>query len=272
MKFYSPYQFIPFKPTEQRTPWNTIGTKQSPHVRHDRWDKDSLSGRIICKLTTISPLVVGASQEEGVKEVKERGIRGQPGIVEPYRDGQAIPANSLRGMIASVTEIISNSAMRVLSDKEVHNYFVRKSYKKALKNMGLLIKESDGYFIYPLPLSNSKRIRHSDPAIASKQCYQHRENRDLVRTNIQNSWASLADSGDEEGILYLRGHHVDMPNESKKRETFIPWDGRLDQITPIPVQHNLVEELDAELKARYKADPDFLHQPKELELFSVNLQ
>jgi len=130
MKFYNPYQFIPFKAPDEKnlTPYAEIKDGKTRFVRHDRWDKDAYSGRIICKLTTISPLVVGAKQDKGVKEDKKKGIIGKAGVVHPYRDGQNIPANSLRGMLASIVETISHSSMRVLSSIEQHHYFVRKPY------------------------------------------------------------------------------------------------------------------------------------------------
>jgi len=138
MKFYNPYQFIPFKAPDEKslTPYADIKDGKISFIRHDRWDKDAYSGRIICKLTTISPLVVGEKQDKGVKEDKKKGIIGKAGVVHPYRDGQNIPANSLRGMLASIAEMISHSSMRVLSDENTHTYSVRKIMQNSLKTIG----------------------------------------------------------------------------------------------------------------------------------------
>ena len=147
-RFYSPYQFIPFSPSRDETSlteYDKIKAGELPFVRHDRWDKDSFSGRIVCRLTTISPLVIGVRQEQPDEE--------EPATVIPYAEGQRLPANSLRGMIASVTESISNSAMRVLSKREAHEYAVRKAMRNSLKAIGLLRKDDQGWYITPLALS-----------------------------------------------------------------------------------------------------------------------
>jgi len=63
MKFYSPYQFIPLPDAARQqtlTSFADIQDGKTPFVRHDRWDSEALSGRILCTLETCSPLVVGA--------------------------------------------------------------------------------------------------------------------------------------------------------------------------------------------------------------------
>ncbi|WP_456376505.1 hypothetical protein [Thiolapillus sp.] len=148
-RFYNPYQFIPLNnPGEDRLrDYEKIAAGQDDFIRHDRWNENALSGRIVCRLETISPLVIGARQTKGDKKANT------PGGVEPYRDGQRLPANSLRGMIASVAESISNSAMRVLSEKDMHEYSVRKNMRDSLKAIGLLRKDENGWFVTPLALS-----------------------------------------------------------------------------------------------------------------------
>lgn len=134
MKFHSPYQFIPVTgrigngatPTAAYSEKGAPGAEEDirdgsvPFVRHDRWEADACSGRILCRLEAISPLVVGGEQIPST-------VRGSA-RVRPYRNryGLAIPANSLRGMVANVAEAISQSAMRVLADA---SYSVRKSMR-----------------------------------------------------------------------------------------------------------------------------------------------
>lgn len=128
--FYNPYQFIPvdtrrakalttYKSPKDCEEGEAAGLDRSDNkfVRHDYWHKESLSGRIRCTLSTLSPLVVGAEQISG--DSKHPTI---PGRVTPYelkRHGYAIPGNSLRGMVGSVVEIISQSSMRVFSNAKI---------------------------------------------------------------------------------------------------------------------------------------------------------
>ncbi len=129
MKFHSPYQFIPIKACENKTGYKNrtdLESKTNTHVRHDRWTKEGYSGRINCTLKTVSPLVVGAKQDAGTQE--------EAGVVHPYqpKENPAIPANSLRGMIASIAETLSNSSLRVLDSEEKSTYIVQKIVKSNL--------------------------------------------------------------------------------------------------------------------------------------------
>jgi hypothetical protein len=137
MKFHSPYQFIQ---VTGRRGQGTSGASQGgvvPYpggvvpqedqnplppeqaVRHDRWQRGTYSGRLVCRLTTTrSPLLVGAEQSSGACD-------STPGVIEPFRvqEGLAIPGSALRGLLSSVAETVSQSALRVLDNKE---YSVRK--------------------------------------------------------------------------------------------------------------------------------------------------
>jgi hypothetical protein len=116
--FYLPYNFIPAtgQVNGQQTPTvaypkqESVPSELRAAARHDLWLKDRRHGRILCELTLKTPTVVGNEHQ------------GQdPAQVFPYKvDGApAIPANSLRGMIASVAETLSQSALRVLD----HSYW-----------------------------------------------------------------------------------------------------------------------------------------------------
>jgi len=114
-EFYNPYNFIPVTGKINGTPtpkmaYQDVISNQNVRCRHDVWAKDTLSGRIVCRLTLETPTVVGAEQT---------GPENGPKTVIPYRrnGNPAIPGNSIRGMIGSIVETISQSALRVLEDK-----------------------------------------------------------------------------------------------------------------------------------------------------------
>ncbi len=122
--FYHPYNFIPAtgKINGEVTPAvpydyhldSKDQTGASTIARHDLYLNEHLSGRLICRIETVTPTVVGN------KHTKERKHDdASPTLIDLYRwQGKiAIPANSLRGMLSNAVEIISQSALRVL-DKE----------------------------------------------------------------------------------------------------------------------------------------------------------
>lgn len=116
-EFYNPYQFIEFTgkvngEDVKTTPFSEI-SKGHTEARHDYWlsSPDYHSGRILCQIDLLSPTITGNIHD---KEAKKPAC-----IVKQYRykDQLAIQANSLRGMIANILELLSQSALRILSDK-----------------------------------------------------------------------------------------------------------------------------------------------------------
>ncbi|MDD4273329.1 MAG: TIGR03986 family CRISPR-associated RAMP protein [Desulfobacter postgatei] len=163
-KFYNPYHFIPVKKpnTEAWTEKNKYGKEKSPHS-HGFYRKTSddqtrlYHGRIICRLTSETPFFIGAGIPEGQKGNKERNIAA---LKENYRlNGKlAIPATSLRGMISSLAEAASNSAMRVMDSGII-------SYRKPMKPMkppltlsalGMVTKRGDVFHLIPLAMPTMK--------------------------------------------------------------------------------------------------------------------
>lgn len=127
--FFNPYQFIGFtglingKPTPTVKFQDILNGRQT-HVRHDLWQAKALSGRIICQLKNLSPFLVG--MEHIQPEEKSR----KPVEVRPYTyNGEVkVPGNSLRGMVASVAEALSQSAFRVLSNQSYSSEPLRQTY------------------------------------------------------------------------------------------------------------------------------------------------
>lgn len=115
--FYHPYAFIPVtgkvNDREPTTLFADIKNGCHQHIRHDLWIGSARSGRIVCSVSTKTPLLIGKNRTEPDKKTN------QSGQVQCYCfNGQyRIPGNSIRGMIASLAETLSQSAMRVLENK-----------------------------------------------------------------------------------------------------------------------------------------------------------
>lgn len=158
-KFTNPYHFVPVEKAENREHWlkNTdFDDRELKHYSHAKYHPDTYSGRIICRLTTEKPMFVGASSiaDEHKKEPAEATpfeLNGQP----------TIPASTLRGLLSSIAETASNSALRVLHDK-VLSY--RQAMGEGLPAIGMvIIKDEEGkrnYYLKPLalPLLQKKQL------------------------------------------------------------------------------------------------------------------
>jgi CRISPR-associated protein (TIGR03986 family) len=161
-EFRNPYHFIPVKETglDPEQQWRTDAREFRSHGpsegdSHDRYASSvgthaRWSGRIICRLIAQTPIVVGAEQRR--PKLSDRA--DDYAYVKPYRwNGRpAIPATSLKGMISSIAEAASGSALRVLHDRKPLSY--RQPMNRALHALGMIVDggEPGALAIQPLTL------------------------------------------------------------------------------------------------------------------------
>lgn len=135
-EFLNPYHFVPVEPPQFSAkgsgwlPLEGMGIRLGSALSHAVYSPDTFSGRIVCRLRAETPLVVGGRHKESA---------GQPTLVEPFKlnGPPAIPASSLRGMVSSVFEVATNSALRVL-----HNRTLKVRIERNKQNVG----EVHGFF------------------------------------------------------------------------------------------------------------------------------
>ena len=129
--FHNPYVFLPLPILSQndaRLPWANYAKIPSSHHSHAAYHAQALHGRIVCKLTTQTPVFVGAANVANTQDPKQK---------ENFKLNKqiALPATSLRGMLSSLHESISRSALRVMDDR---SYSVRASTSEALQFCGTI--------------------------------------------------------------------------------------------------------------------------------------
>jgi len=162
--FYNPYHFVPARGEASGSVSTTDFTRlqnapdgadlepAARHLSHDRYlagqtyadEQRYFSGRLICKLTTVQPLVIGSQQIPHSGDYTD---------VAPFLlDGlPALPASSLRGLISSIVEAASDSAMRVLVNDP---YSYRSSMAQSRAAIGMIVEKRLGdrtaRFVRPL--------------------------------------------------------------------------------------------------------------------------
>ncbi|MBK6744817.1 MAG: hypothetical protein IPG66_18430 [Hydrogenophilales bacterium] len=131
LEFHNPSHFIPAKEPNPNDPrW--LSAKQrdwqsAPPISHARYTNGSFdtkqfrySGRIVCRLRTLTPVVIGAQRTAATKS--------SAAVVTPYsydenlapdKKTPILPASSLRGLISSLVEGATNSAFRILADSQL---------------------------------------------------------------------------------------------------------------------------------------------------------
>ncbi len=113
-RYLNPYNFVRYLPEPDIVPDDPdaqlLGRCAPPP--HDRYV--GLTGRITCTLETVTPLFISDSHE-----VKEQPVTNAPDKKHKsyrffqYEGKDAIPATSLRGMVRSTFEAVTNSSFSV---------------------------------------------------------------------------------------------------------------------------------------------------------------
>jgi len=124
-RFLNPYNFVRYLPEPTIAPDDSDAQLlgRCPPPSHDRYV--GLTGRITCSLEAVTPLFVSDSHD--VKVTKLRLQDGREVEHKSYRffqyDGQdAIPASSLRGMIRSMFEAVTNAPFSVFDGDQRLEY------------------------------------------------------------------------------------------------------------------------------------------------------
>jgi CRISPR/Cas system CSM-associated protein Csm3 (group 7 of RAMP superfamily) len=138
-EFHNPYHFVPLPKTQggdpEALPVAKFTQGESGAVTHDHYVPGTFSGRITFQVRTETPTVLGASQH--------RPDDQSPATIYPFElDGEpAIPGSSLRGLLSSLVEAVTGSALRVLEDT---GYSVRCEMGENLPVLGRLVADEAG--------------------------------------------------------------------------------------------------------------------------------
>jgi len=143
-RFLNPYNFI--SSIDQARPKdNVLGDTLPPP--HDRYT--GLSGRLTCTVVTTTPLFVSDSHAVRREPVDQKAGEGKGAKESQYHysyrfyevDGKpAIPATSLRGMVRSVYEILTNSCWSVFDGDRRLEYRELPRYGNRVKgNTGVVV-------------------------------------------------------------------------------------------------------------------------------------
>jgi CRISPR/Cas system CSM-associated protein Csm3 (group 7 of RAMP superfamily) len=119
-RFHNPYVFIPFptpRPDDPHLPWadaDALREGRAAHHSHARYAADALHGELRCRLTTTTPVFIGAGDADAALQKPNA-----PALKAPYRLGGqlAIPATSLRGLLSSLHESLTASRLRAAGDR-----------------------------------------------------------------------------------------------------------------------------------------------------------
>jgi CRISPR-associated protein (TIGR03986 family) len=132
--FLNPYNFVRYL-NERRPEGHVLG--DCPPAPHDRYI--GLTGRVVCELKAVTPLFISDSH----------AVQGEVGEHRTFRffkiedeDGQlapALPATSLRGMVRSVFEAVTNSCFAVFNGQQRLEFRERPEFGNRVKGYGGIV-------------------------------------------------------------------------------------------------------------------------------------
>ncbi|MDS4074414.1 MAG: RAMP superfamily CRISPR-associated protein [Candidatus Accumulibacter sp.] len=175
-EFHNPYAFLPFpklRPKDADLPWAGYQAtcRGTNHHSHVRYAPETFSGRILCQLRTTTPLFIGAGDTPG----DSGNAQPKPKLNFRLNGELALPATSLRGMLSSLHESISSSAMRVMDNR---SYSVRQDMGGDAINaygssaIGRIVIGGDGEIrLMPLTLPTLAAAHHYSLPSAFSKCY-----------------------------------------------------------------------------------------------------
>ncbi|MDD5028533.1 MAG: TIGR03986 family CRISPR-associated RAMP protein [Rhodoferax sp.] len=138
--FHNPYVFLPTSAPDvknMRLPWVQHMDIRSGTHSHGAYHASALHGRLLCKLTTQTPLFIGAGEDSTQQPKIKQNFTLR--YLNLHSQNIALPSTSLRGMLSSLHESISQSALRVMHER---SYSVRASTNEPLQYRGTVKQET----------------------------------------------------------------------------------------------------------------------------------
>ncbi|MDA1049188.1 MAG: RAMP superfamily CRISPR-associated protein [Planctomycetota bacterium] len=196
-KFHNPYHFVPM-PAGQGDQPPAVARREfegqtAAHLTHDRYVSQLFSGRLVCQLQTKDPVIIGAAQEAGDKS--SNTSRQVTPFQLPNRSATdageaeklpAIPASTLRGLISSVTEAATCSAMRVLADTRLSRRMAmgKGTRRESLSAIGMIVIEKD---------ENGTETRRLRPLALPSLQYDVAQGRSILKDEQAAVWKMFSD-------------------------------------------------------------------------------
>ena len=152
-RFYNPYHFVPVeKPGAAQQDLGMpcgmlrdgVASEKWEHVTHERYVPGRNSGRLVVRLTTVTPTVIGGKQSSPVNPNESASV--SPYLVDKE---PAFPGSTLRGLIGSVMEAASNGPLRILEDR-ADSY--RRKMEESLSAIGLIVMDNGVAKLLPMCL------------------------------------------------------------------------------------------------------------------------
>lgn len=289
-RFHNPYHFVPVAPPPEATttpihyynPQKKIYDEPT-ETRHDifhstsRDDASIFSGRIVSTITNITSLVIGGVHEQNKKDYT---------TIKPFTLGSqlAIPGSSIRGLISSVAEAASSSALRVLDTTSCLSF--RKEYSQRLSK-----KEHEGKLIH-VSESVNPCANLSSSELRVRPIGQDKADTDYeVPMSVLKKFQRLADertkaTTDKHGNIipgteplpFIRNTRKESRNSNPEelKQRVVPHSGqtvlyRLDStnsyVEEISFSEVWRDRLETHKKEADISDPDYLSQTGQGELF-----
>ena len=218
----NPYNFVRLP---GKGPWlEDADPKRGRHAGHEIWQPHLLHGHIDLTLTArnpvFSPAWVGTSQQNGnVGDAKFYELHRWENGIRVSR--KAIPGSSLKGVLRSMVEALSNDRFGAIDNPSV--YAMKTPYRRRVFQLGTAKKENGRWYVYP-------RVAQTGGTYKSGLLWLNATHRQRTTSDTLTGKLLLPDSIIEEYNTNLKHPHYERSLKSAW-ETKKPY--RLDKLARI---------------------------------------
>lgn len=152
----NPYNFVRLA---AQKPWlEEANPKQGKHAGHKVWNPSLLHGHIDLTLIALNPVffpawVARSGDSDDADENDDNPSRQFYTLRKREAEGHvchcAIPGSSLKGVLRSMVEALSNDRFGAIGDPTI--YALKMPYRRRAYQLGKAIKENGKWYVYPLP-------------------------------------------------------------------------------------------------------------------------
>ncbi|MFZ5821199.1 MAG: TIGR03986 family type III CRISPR-associated RAMP protein, partial [Chloroflexota bacterium] len=152
----APYNFVPLP--------ETVRQVEKPPSQ-GFYDENLLTGKIHCTLTNSTPIYVRAAQT--LAEYEQQSVSPEPFYYGSSQENLLIPGSSIRGMLRTLVEVVSQARLSPITDKQlfyrsVEDTSMGRAYRDRMKDKvraGFYHENSSGAWITP---TIAGRVMRSD--------------------------------------------------------------------------------------------------------------
>jgi len=131
---YWPHYFLPF---------HSYVHRQNRPITKEKFQAELYTGKLICSLKTITPLIISDTSHENAFELQEQHPHHKNYKFFTLNNKVCIPGSELRAMVSSVYEAITNSCLRIFEETKCLSWRMEAKEAGKFKPGRVVVKQGE---------------------------------------------------------------------------------------------------------------------------------